>query len=103
MSIREFKPPRLIESDLINELDSLVGQLRDLTIRKPIPSQVQRVQMEARLSDFLELAEQDFIRGWTDWEEGIQHREGQSEAYNAGYADCYEYENRSSGYGEDMG
>ena len=50
--------------------------------------------MEARLADFLELAEQDFIRGWTDWEEGIQHKKGQSAAYNAGYADCYEYENR---------
>ena len=50
--------------------------------------------MDARLADFLELAEQDFIRGWTDWEEGIQHKKGQSEAYNAGYADCYEYENR---------
>jgi len=48
--------------------------------------------MEARLADFLELAEQDFIRGWTEWEEGIQHKKGQSEAYNAGYADCYEYE-----------
>ena len=46
--------------------------------------------MESRLADFLELAEQDFIRGWTDWEEGIQHKKGQSEAYNAGYADCYE-------------
>lgn len=92
MSSKKFVPPKLIESDIINELDSLVGQLRDLTIRKP--KHPQEAQMEARLADFLELAEQDFIRGWTDWEEGIQHKKGQSEAYNAGYADCYEYENR---------
>jgi hypothetical protein len=84
--------PKLIKPELIQELDSLVGQLRDITIRKP--KTTQEAQMEARLADFLELAEQDFIRGWTDWEEGIQHKEGQSEAYNAGYADCYEYENR---------
>ena len=83
--------PKLIKPELIRELDSLVGQLRDITIRKP--KTTQEAQMEARLADFLELAEQDFIRGWTDWEEGIQHKEGQSEAYNAGYADCYEYEN----------
>ena len=83
--------PKLIKPELIQELDSLVGQLRDITIRKP--KHPQEAHMEARLADFLELAEQDFIRGWTDWEEGIQHKEGQSEAYNAGYADCYEYEN----------
>ena len=83
--------PKLIKPELIQELDSLVGQLRDITIRKP--KTTQEAQMEARLADFLELAEQDFIRGWTDWEEGIQHKKGQSEAYNAGYADCYEYEN----------
>ena len=84
--------PKLIKPELIQELDSLVGQLRDITIRKP--KHPQEAHMEARLADFLELAEQDFIRGWTDWEEGIQHKKGQSEAYNAGYADCYEYENR---------
>ena len=83
--------PKLIKPELIQELDSLVGQLRDITIRKP--KTTQEAQMEARLADFLELAEQDFIRGWTDWEEGIQHKKGQSEAYDAGYADCYEYEN----------
>jgi hypothetical protein len=92
MSSKKFIEPNLIESDIINELDSLVGQLRDLTIRKP--KHPQEAQMEARLADFLELAEQDFIRGWTDWEEGVQHKKGQSEAYNAGYADCYEYENK---------
>ena len=91
MSSNEFVPPKLIKSDIIEELDSLVGQLRDLTAMKPKPAQ--DAHMEARLADFLELAEQDFIRGWTDWEEGVQHKEGQSEAYNAGYADCYEYEN----------
>ena len=92
MSSNEFVPPKLIKSDIIEELDSLVGQLRDLTAMKPKPAQ--DAHMEARLADFLELAEQDFIRGWTDWEEGIQHKKGQSAAYNAGYADCYEYENR---------
>ena len=91
MSSNKFVPPKLIKSELIEELDSLVGQLRDLSIRKP--KHPQEAHMDARLADFLELAEQDFIRGWTDWEEGIQHKKGQSEAYNAGYADCYEYEN----------
>ena len=84
--------PKLIKPELIQELDSLVGQLRDITIRKP--KTTQEAQMEARLADFLELAEQDFIRGWTDWEEGVQHKKGQSEAYNAGYADCYESDKR---------
>lgn len=91
MSSKKFVPPKLIKSDIIEELDSLVGQLSDLTAMKP--KHPQEAQMDARLADFLELAEQDFIRGWTDWEEGVQHKEGQSEAYNAGYADCYEYEN----------
>lgn len=90
----KFSEPKLIKSDLIDELDSLVGQLRDLSIRKPFAFHVQESMMEARLADFLELAEQDFIRGWTDWEEGIQHKKGQSEAYNAGYADCYESDKR---------
>jgi hypothetical protein len=92
MSSNQFIPPKPIKSEIIEELDSLVGQLSDLTAMKPKPAQ--DAHMEARLADFLELAEQDFIRGWTDWEEGIQHKKGQSEAYNAGYADCYEYENR---------
>ena len=92
MSSNQFVPPKPIKSDIIEELDSLVGQLRDLTAMKPKPAQ--DAHMESRLADFLELAEQDFIRGWTDWEEGVQHKKGQSEAYNAGYADCYEYENR---------
>ena len=92
MSSNEFVPPKAIKSELIEELDSLVDRLRDLSIRKP--KHPQEAHMDARLADFLELAEQDFIRGWTDWEEGIQHKKGQSEAYNAGYADCYEYENR---------
>lgn len=98
-----FNEPQPIKAELIQELDSLVGQLKNLSIRKPFAFHVQEKMMQARLADFLELAEQDFIRGWTDWEEGIQHKAGQSEAYNAGYADCYEYENRSEGYGEDMG
>lgn len=87
----KFSEPKLIKSNLIEEMDMLVDQLRDL--RALQPKSAQDAEMDARLADFLELAEQDFIRGWTDWEEGIQHKEGQSEAYNAGYADCYEYEN----------
>lgn len=46
------------------------------------------------MADYLELAEYDFIKGWTDCEEGIRHEDGKSEAYNAGYADCYAYENQ---------
>ena len=92
MSSNKFIEPKLIKSELIEELDVLVDQLRDLTAMKP--KTTQDAEMDARLADFLELAEQDFIRGWTDWEEGVQHKKGQSEAYNAGYADCYEYENR---------
>jgi hypothetical protein len=92
MSNDKFIEPKLIKPELIQEMDMLVDQLRDLTSLQP--KTTQDAQMDARLADFLELAEQDFIRGWTDWEEGIQHKKGQSEAYNAGYADCYEYENR---------
>ena len=92
MSNDKFIEPKLIKPELIQEMDMLVNQLRDLTSLQP--KTTQDAQMDARLADFLELAEQDFIRGWTDWEEGIQHKKGQSEAYNAGYADCYEYENR---------
>lgn len=92
MSSNKFIEPKLIKPELIREMDMLVNQLRDLTSLQP--KTTQDAQMDARLADFLELAEQDFIRGWTDWEEGIQHKKGQSEAYNAGYADCYEYENR---------
>ena len=93
MSIK-FVEPKPIKAELIQELDSLVGQLHNLSIRKPMTFHVQEAAMEARMADFLELSEQDFIRGWTDCEEGIEHRTGKSEAYNAGYADCYEYENQ---------
>lgn len=93
MSIK-FVEPKPIKAELIQELDGLVSQLQNLSIYKPMPFHVQEAAMEARMADFLELSEQDFIRGWTDCEEGIEHREGKSEAYNAGYADCYEYENR---------
>jgi len=93
MSIK-FVEPKPIKAELIQKLDGLVGQLHNLSIRKPMPFHVQEAAMEARMSDYLELSEQDFICGWTDCEEGIEHREGKSEAYNAGYADCYQYENR---------
>lgn len=90
---KEFVEPQPIKAELIQELNSLVGDLRDLSIRKPT-FHIQEAQMDARMADFLELAEQDFIKGWTDCEEGIRHEDGKSEAYNAGYADCYEYENQ---------
>ena len=90
----KFSEPQLIKSDLLDELDSLVGQLRDLSIRKPKEQHTQDAHRDARLADFLELAEQDFLKGWTDCEEGIRHRDRMPEAYNAGYGDCYEYENQ---------
>ena len=90
----KFSEPQLIKSELLDELDSLVGQLRDLSIRKPQPFHIQEAMMDARLADYLELAEQDYIKGWTDCEEGIRHSEGKRDAYNAGYADCYDYENQ---------
>lgn len=89
---KEFVEPKLISQEDMDAIAGSLDALQALSIRTP--KSAQQAHMDARLADFLELAEQDFIRGWTDWEEGIQHKEGQSEAYNAGYADCYEYENR---------
>lgn len=88
---KQFVDPKLISQEDMDAIAGSLDALRALSVRTP--KSAQQVHMENRLADFLELAEQDFIRGWTDWEEGIQHKEGQSEAYNAGYADCYEYEN----------
>ena len=87
-----FTEPKLIKSDLIDELDAAVNQLRNLSIRKPA-FHIQEAMMDARMADFLELAEQDYIRGWTDCEIGKSHLDA-SDAYNAGYGDCYEYENQ---------
>jgi hypothetical protein len=53
----------------------------------------QDAHRDARLSDYITLAEQDYLRGWTDCEIGKTHLDA-SDAYNAGYADCYEYENQ---------
>jgi len=91
---KQFIEPQLIKVELIEELDSLVGQLKNLSVYKPKPFQIIEAAMDARLADFLELAEQDYIKGWTDQEEGIRHRDGMPEAYNAGYADSYDYENQ---------
>jgi hypothetical protein len=91
---KQFIEPKLIKGELIEELDSLVGQLKNLSAYKPQPVHIQEAAMDSRMSDFLELAEQDYIKGWTDCEEGIRHAKGKPEAYNAGYADCYDYENR---------
>lgn len=88
---KEFVEPKLISQEDMDAIAGSLDALQALSIRTP--KSAQQVHMENRLADFLELAEQDFIRGWTDWEEGIQHKEGQSDAYNSGYADCYEYEN----------
>ena len=65
--------------------------------------QIIEAERDARLADYIAVAEQDFLRGWTDCEQGIRHEDGKSEAYNAGYGACYEHENQSDGYGEDMG
>jgi hypothetical protein len=92
--MKNFVEPQPIKAELLDELDSLVGQLRNLTIRKPPTFHLQEAAMDARMSDYLELAEQDYIKGWTDQEEGIRHRDGMPEAYNAGYADSYDYENQ---------
>lgn len=54
----------------------------------------QDAHRDARLSDYITLAEQHYLRGWTDCEEGIMHRDRMPDAYNAGYGDCYEYENQ---------
>ena len=91
---KHFVEPQPIKAELIEELDSLVGDLRNLSIRRPIPFEVQEAAMDARMADFLELAEQDYIKGWTDQEEGVKHRDRMPEAYNAGYADSYDYENQ---------
>jgi len=91
---KQFIEPKLIKGELIEELDSLVGQLKNLSAYKPKPFHIQEAAMDSRMSDFLELAEQDYIKGWTDCEEGIRHAKGKPEAYNAGYADCYDYENK---------
>ena len=91
---KQFVEQKLIKGELIEELDSLVGQLKNLSAYKPKPFHIQEAAMDSRMSDFLELAEQDYIKGWTDCEEGIRHAKGKPEAYNAGYADCYDYENK---------
>lgn len=91
---KELVEPKLISQEDMDAIAGSLDALRALGVRKP--KSAQQVHMENRLADFLELAEQDFLKGWTDCEEGIRHQAGQSEAYNAGYADCYEYEARGS-------
>ena len=91
---KEMVEPKLISQEDMDAIAGSLDALRALSVRKP--KSAQQVHMENRLADFLELAEQDFLRGWTDCEEGIRHQAGRSEAYNAGYGDCYEYEARSS-------
>ena len=93
MSIK-FVEPKPIKAELIQELDGLVGQLHNLSIRKPMTFHVQEAAMEARMSDYLELTEQSFIKGWTDCEEGIPCKEYQSDAYYNGFSECYRYENQ---------
>ena len=53
----------------------------------------QDVHRDARLADYITLAEKDYLRGWIDCEIGKTHLD-MSDAYNTGYADCYEYENQ---------
>ena len=98
--------PQPVKSDLMAGFDSAVERLNKLSALKPFQLHVQEAQMHARLADYLELAEQEYIRGWTDCELGIRHKAHPlsrlhdstyrrlSQAYSAGYADCYEYEAR---------
>jgi hypothetical protein len=93
-----MKEPKPISNQEMSALLTSIDMLRSIRKR----DRVQEAQMDARMSDFLELAEQDYLKGWTDCEIGKAHADG-SDAYNAGYGDCYEWENRSDGYGEDLG
>ena len=98
---KQFQEPRLISQEEIDALAGSIDALQALSIRSPKPAQ--QVHMENRLADYLVLVEQDYLRGWTDCEQGLRHSAKQSQAYDNGYGDCYEYENQSNGYGEDLG
>ena len=102
----ELEKRMLIPDSAIAELDRLQKQLNNLSIRRP--QSVQEAQMHARKADFLELMEQEYIRGWTDCEEDnrIDLKTWSDyaklpEAYKAGFSDCYEYENQSDRYAQD--
>lgn len=99
--IKDFVEPKLIPQEDMDAIAGSLDALRALSIRTPKPAQ--QVHMENRLADYLELVEQDYLRGWTDCEQGMRHSAKQSQAYDNGYGDYYEYENQSNGYGEDMG
>ena len=85
----------------IAELDKSLSKLQ--AIKHSNQSHGQTAAMEARLADYLELAEQSFIKGWTDCEQGIACGSYKTDAYYNGFSDCYQWESRSNGYGEDMG
>lgn len=91
----KFSEPRLISQEEMDALHGSIEALQALSIRKPAALRVQEAEMHARAQDYMEVAEQDYIRGWTDCEIGKSHLDA-SDAYNAGYGDCYEYEQRQN-------
>lgn len=89
----KFSEPRLISQEEMDALHGSIEALQALSIRTPAEVHIQETEMHVRAQDYLEVAEQDYIRGWTDCEIGKSHLDA-SDAYNAGYGDCYEYEQR---------
>lgn len=88
-----FTDPKLISQEEMDALHGSIEALQALSIyKKPAAVRVQEAEMHARAQDYVELAEQEYIKGWTDCEEGARHLPGKSQAYDAGYGDCYEYE-----------
>ena len=70
---KELVEPKLISQEDMDAIAGSLDALRALGVRKP--KSAQQVHMENRLADFLELAEQDFLKGWTDCEEGIRRKQ----------------------------
>jgi hypothetical protein len=85
----------------IAELDKSLSKLQ--SIKTSSKDHSQTAAMDARLDDYLELAEQSFIKGWIDCEQGIACGRYKTDAYYNGFSECYQWENKSTGYGEDMG
>ena len=105
----KFTDPKLISQEDMDAVQGSIEALRALSIySKPAAVRIQEAEMHARAQDYVELAEQEYIRGWTDCEQGLRHKEHPisrlhngtyqrlSQAYNAGYGDCYEYEQRQN-------
>lgn len=105
---KEFIEPKPISVEDMDCLAGSIDALRALSIRTP--KSAKQVHIENRLADYLKLVEHDYLRGWEDCEYGkrvdletCRHFAKLPAAYDAGFSDCYEWENQSDGYGEDMG